>query len=737
MRALRIHVNDPELFALKAAARAAIVMPAVFGFADGVIKQPDTTLFAAFGSFAILVFADFGGPPRKRLTAYLGLAAAGAILIALGTLCSRTPLAAVAGMAVVGFVVLFSGVISGYLAAARRAALLAFILSVAVPAAPSAIPDRLEGWALAAAVGISAVMLIWPAHPRDKLRADAARATRALADLLDSEISGGASHRGERAEAAAGAVRELRHSFVAMPYRPTGPTGATEALAFLVNELDWLLPLASPGPAETNPPIEPCREENLEVLAAAVAALRSSADTLEGRPSSPDLARLERARETAATTLVRRIDDLQTGGDAAPLGAALDPSFRMREISLSAREVADNAQVTSQAAPSHAVADATRRAVVALRESARLLREQLTLGSVWFRDSLRGAVGLGAAVLVVQLANPQHGFWVVLAALSVLRSTALGTGSTVLWALTGTTIGILVGGALVAVIGSDEAALWVVLPPAILLAAYAPRVVSFAAGQAGFTVVVLIVFNLIAPAGWQAGLIRVEDVAIGCGISLVVGVLFWPRGARRLLQVSLGDAYARAIEYVAATAERLVGGNLGAEAMSSAGPALEIARAAAHRLDGALRQYLTETSPDRAEFDRVARLAAGAAKVRLAGYSLSTLSAAPGTARPFDGCAQVLADDIREVRSWYVALGDALSEERPIASGRTEPTGNGRVAECVSAVVATTNSHDLGPALNLLWASQHIDYLMRLGGRLVEPASQPSGQPAAPTAARM
>ncbi|HEX3563340.1 MAG TPA: FUSC family protein [Solirubrobacterales bacterium] len=723
MRGLRVHISDPGLFALKSAARAAIVMPAVFGFADGVIKQPDTTLFAAFGSFAVLVFADFGGPPRKRLTAYLGLATVGALLITLGTLWSQTPVAAVAGMAVVGFVVLFSGVISGYFAAARRAALLAFILSVAVPAAPSAILDRLEGWALATAVGISAVMLIWPAHPRDTLRAGAARATRALADLLDAEISGDASLHAELADAATTAVRELRHSFVSMPYRPTGPTGATEALAFLVDELDWLLPLASRGPAEAKPVTEPCRDENLEVLAATVAALRSSAETLEDRPQPPDLDRLERARETAARTLVRRIDDLQTEGEAARLGAALDPSFRMREISFGAREVAVNALVASDAAPPGPFA--IDRVALVLREAVRLLREQLTPRSAWFRDSLRGAAGLGAAVLVVQLANPQHAFWVVLAALSVLRSTALGTSSTVFWALAGTAVGILIGGALVAVIGTDEAALWVVLPPAILIAAYAPRVVSFAAGQAGFTVVVLIVFNLIAPAGWQAGLIRVEDVAIGCGISLVVGILFWPRGARRLLEASLGDAYARAIEYVASTAERLVGG----EEFSPAPPARETARGAAHRLDGALRQYLTETSPERAEFDSVARLVAGSAKVRLAGYSLSTLTAAPGATRPFAQCAKALAADVHELHSWYAGLADALMAERAIAPPRADPGHSGRVAECIGGVLVAGDGLALGPALNLLWASQHIDYLMRLGGRLVEPASELSSSP--------
>jgi len=46
--------------ALKSATRAAIVMPGVFAFADQVIGNPQTSLFAAFGSFAVLVLVEFG-----------------------------------------------------------------------------------------------------------------------------------------------------------------------------------------------------------------------------------------------------------------------------------------------------------------------------------------------------------------------------------------------------------------------------------------------------------------------------------------------------------------------------------------------------------------------------------------------------------------------------------------------------------------------------------------------------
>jgi len=54
-----------------------------------VIGQPRTALLAAFGGYAILAPADFGGRPAVRLLAYLTLAIAGAVLAR----CAWVPLA--------------------------------------------------------------------------------------------------------------------------------------------------------------------------------------------------------------------------------------------------------------------------------------------------------------------------------------------------------------------------------------------------------------------------------------------------------------------------------------------------------------------------------------------------------------------------------------------------------------------------------------------------------------------
>ena len=107
----------------------------------------------------------------------------------------------------------------------------------------------------------------------------------------------------------------------------------------------------------------------------------------------------------------------------------------------------------------------------------------------------------------------------------------MSTGTKVLRAVAGTVVGFVLGALLIEVMGVDPIVLWTVLPIVAFIAAYVPEVASFAAGQAGFTMMVLIVFNLIAPSGWRVGLIRIEDIVVGGAVGLVVSLLLWPRGS--------------------------------------------------------------------------------------------------------------------------------------------------------------------------------------------------------------
>ncbi len=711
--ALRIH--DPGFVSLRSAVRAAIVMPAVFAFADKVIGNPQVATFAAFGSFAMLVLVEFSGPTSSRLIAYTSLACAGAANIAIGTLCSRNTWLATGAMAVIGFVILFSGAINGYFAAAGTAALLTFILAVMVAAPVSALPDRLAGWALAAAVGTAAQLLIWPLRVQAPLRSEAARAAAALAGLAATELERDMQTIADRVRAAGGALRELRGRFLATPHRLSGPTGRQAALSSLVDELDWVFSLLAP-PARP-PALDVCPHENAEAVAAIVEALQATAARLEGGDELPDLGRLGESRRALAHALGRRIVALAPGPDDAAIRTTLETAFRIRALSGATEQAARYAMAGTGHALPEADEPAPRSRV--LQSTERTTVEHTNPRDVWFRNSVRGAIGLAIAVYVAQRLGVQHGFWVVLGTLSVLRSNALGTGWSIVSALAGTAVGIVIGAALVIAIGSHENVLWVVLPFAVLIGSYAPRAISFAAGQAGFTVVLFVLFNIIQPVGWRVGLVRIEDVAIGFAISLVVGILFWPRGAGALLRENLADSYARNADYVVAAERDLVAGG------HRAGPVAAAAAAAAHRLDDSYRQSLAERAPQVDGTESIAPLVAGASRLRRTAQSLSALADMNNGHEPLTDCAANLDAEVHALRAWYVTLGDAIVRRTSAPPPHVrDAEGRRRLVTCVRAALASGDKARMRPALDLIWASEHLDFLWQLEEHLSREAAR-------------
>jgi uncharacterized membrane protein YccC len=151
--------------------------------------------------------------------------------------------------------------------------------------------------------------------------------------------------------------------------------------------------------------------------------------------------------------------------------------------------------------------------------------------SVAAHNGLRMGAGLALAVAVTHLHLVEHGFWVVVGTMLVLSSSALTTRTRVVQAVVGTTLGIVLGGLLVGAVGPEPVALWLLVPITIFGSTYLPRFVSFTAAQAVGAMSLLVILNLTAPAGWRVGLLRVEDIAMGAAVGMVVSLLLWPRGA--------------------------------------------------------------------------------------------------------------------------------------------------------------------------------------------------------------
>ncbi len=305
------------------------------------------------------------------------------------------------------------------------------------------------------------------------------------------------------------------------------------------------------------------------------------------------------------------------------LVSALDPSFRAQELGFAVTNIARDFDVVAAAERRSWLQQLLGRqpegiagpfSAAQQRASSRIDRN-----SVWLQNSVRGAVGLALAVFIAHETGVQHSFWVVLGTLSVLRSNALNTGQNVLRGLAGTILGFIVGGALVLAIGANTTLLWFLLPPVILLAGFAPAAISFTAGQAAFTLTLVFLYNIIQPTGWRVGLLRVEDIAIGCGVSLLVGLLFWPRGAGAALRRALADAYRESAAYLASAVDFGMR-RCDFDAASAQAPDAEAQRAAAaaRRLDDTFRSFLAERGAKPVPLAEVTTLLGGAGGLRIA-----------------------------------------------------------------------------------------------------------------------
>ncbi len=675
--------KDPDLLVVKRSVRAAVVMPAAFAIAHAASSNPQVSLFAAFGSFALLLLVEFTGRLRTRVVSYVSLYVVGSCFVVLGTVVSTHKAVAVGAMAVVGFAVLFAGIAAPQAATASTAALLIFVLPVAVAQPASAVGPRLVGWTLAAACSIPACLLVWPAPWHDNLRRRLSAAISAVARLADARARGVVDP-GAQADVTS-ELALLRRQFSGTPYPPTGAASGAVALSKLVGRVEWVAGntaivgdehwstermsarAITEKVAETlhqtaslicdgsaHPVDDPVRigavQDSTRALDELIdAELRADVSAVSEAASEPT----EAGRGVAGSTAV----------EDEGIAAALDPGFHARALGIATEMVAEAAL---EAAGSTVALD--RRLGAADSAShlfAHRILSHLSFRSVWFRNAVRGAVGLALAVTVVEVTNVSHGFWVVLGTLSVLRSNALGTGSTALRAVGGTALGFVVGSLIMIGVADHTDLLWVLLPLAVLVSGIAPTMISFVAGQAAFTVTVIILFNIIEPVGWRVGLTRIEDVAIGCGVSAVVGLLFWPRGATAALGRALSDAFVASSGYLADAVDRLT--------KTSRFVDTEPGQQASHRayllLDDAFRQFFAERGAKVVSVEAISRLFTGSNRLRLAAYTLATLPVRPPDAGLSEvesvGVAEaVLRDSYASSHRWYQEFADMLADRR-------------------------------------------------------------------------
>ncbi len=698
------------------ALRVTLVMPALFAFTSQVVGNLQMATFAAFGSFATLLFASFGGRAREKALAHTLLAVAGTALIVIGSAISFNTAVAAVVTVPVAFCVLFSGIVGPNAASGAVAALVAFVLPATSRASFSVVPDRLAGWWLASVFGTIAVLVLSPRPPGDRLRAAAAKSAGALGDQLGDALARKCTD--ADGEAALGAKRALMNAFDAAPFRPTGLAVPDQALANLVESLEWCTTLVTEALREGTD-LATVAEVERRMFAGSASVLHDTARLLGGAEVPSLVDNLRDLERTVAEAGAAIIDDQGPNEEEA-----VHASFHARLVAAASISCAADALIaTRQADPDIVAAELSRwqgdpegssallRRTIFVHTARRLLSGHASLRSVWFLNSARGALAVAVAVAVADVTNVQHGFWVVLGTVSVLRTNAASTGATALRALGGTVVGFFIGAGLILAIGSDTTALWVALPIVVLVASYAPGTFPFAIGQAFFTVTISILFNILVPVGWKVGVVRLEDVAIGAGVSAIVGAFFWPRGASKIVGDDLADAFHRGGVYlVQATAWAL--GIRPELPDAGAGTIL-----AGGRLDDAIRAFMAEQGSKKVPKDQIWRLVGGARRLRLTALSL-TVTPRP---EPSPGVApHVLVEESVRLAGLCDTLAGRLS--------RTKSTVAQELASLPGPPLPSPDGH----GGYLLWVREHLLHVQRDLGAMVEPADTIAARRAEP-----
>ena len=186
------------------------------------------------------------------------------------------------------------------------------------------------------------------------------------------------------------------------------------------------------------------------------------------------------------------------------------------------------------------------------------VRRNLTVRSVELQNALRLAAGLALARFVAGEFALSHGLWVLLATLTLTRTSVRATRGALKPALIGTLIGVTLAGLLLFLAGTNSAPYVVMMPIALFAAVLAGPLVGPIGIQATFTLVVACLFSQVAPPTLELAKDRLVDVLIGACVGVAVGVAAWPRGGQAELRRAGSECLAAAADCVDTTADWIV-----------------------------------------------------------------------------------------------------------------------------------------------------------------------------------
>lgn len=229
----------------------------------------------------------------------------------------------------------------------------------------------------------------------------------------------------------------------------------------------------------------------------------------------------------------------------------------------------------------------------------------------------------------------------------------------------------------------------------------------------------VVVFSIGQNPDWHIALLRIQDIALGCGVSLLVALFFWPRGAAAAVNRALAEAYADSATYLEGAVEYGLS-RCGEGRADRPLPVREgrQAAAAARRLDDAFRSYLAERGAKPATLASMTTLVTGVVRIRLAADAVLALWRRAGQARLDAEGAEArleLLGAAEHVTAWYRSLGEGIERRTPLPEPvDRDPAAATRLVESVRRDLRDAAGEATANAVRVIWTDDFVDGARRL-----------------------
>jgi uncharacterized membrane protein YccC len=490
--------------------------------------------------------ADVGGTKRNKATVMIAATAAGATTCLLGTLAGNSIGLAVPLMFAVAFCGGMTNAFGNRATAVGTVMVMAFVFRLAPPNTLDAGLERAIGFIAGGAWAMALSLWLWPTRPFQV----AAEAIELLYRQLAVYIGGVGT---PQADALRGAVEaahtRARNAILAVRATLTGQSAIGQRLILLSSSGDSLfhavvglkeeaaIASSHPGFGALAPKLHTFTQAlsaATDQIAAAVAAYGGDVDGAVVQSAARDVDETITALTRASSDPKAELPDVS---DLCNLAQACAYAAACVQTAMDCVRVRSDSE-REHAADGIAPAPTPASPSTHWRAVASKVRDNLTLQSLPFRHALRLAATVSLGVFIYKLFDSDHGYWLPLAVVMIMKPNFGATRKRATEAAIGTVIGGTIATALSILVTNNYLQMALMVPLGLIAFAAMPR--SYVQYMTLFTPFFILMIDIMSPGNWMFGLERIGYMIGGATLSVLAANVLWPSWERDYLPQQLG-----------------------------------------------------------------------------------------------------------------------------------------------------------------------------------------------------